>query len=167
MSGANSIKVVARFRPQNRIELDSGGKPIVAFQGDDTCVLESRDAQGTFTFDRVFDMSCKQADIFDFSIRPTVDDILNGYNGTVFAYGQTGAGKSYTMMGTSIDDEANRGVIPRIVDQIFASIMSSPSTIEYTVRVSYMEIYMEKIRDLLAPRTTTFQSTKRRTAAYT
>lgn len=131
--------------------MDSGGKPIVAFQGDDTCVLESRDAQGTFTFDRVFDMSCKQADIFDFSIRPTVDDILNGYNGTVFAYGQTGAGKSYTMMGTSIDDEANRGVIPRIVDQIFASIMSSPSTIEYTVRVSYMEIYMEKIRDLLAP----------------
>ncbi|CRK23149.1 hypothetical protein BN1723_018575, partial [Verticillium longisporum] len=96
-------------------------------------------------------MECKQSDIFDFSIRSTVDDILNGYNGTVFAYGQTGAGKSYTMMGSSIDDEEGRGVIPRIVEQIFASIMSSPSTIEYTVRVSYMEIYMEKIRDLLAP----------------
>ncbi|GAO16005.1 hypothetical protein UVI_02055840 [Ustilaginoidea virens] len=96
-------------------------------------------------------MGCKQQDIFDFSIRPTVDDILNGYNGTVFAYGQTGAGKSYTMMGTNIDDEAGRGVIPRIVEQIFASIMSSPGTIEYTVRVSYMEIYMERIRDLLAP----------------
>lgn len=96
-------------------------------------------------------MDCQQSDIFDFSIRPTVDDILNGYNGTVFAYGQTGAGKSYTMMGTSIDDEGGRGVIPRIVEQIFASIMSSPSTIEYTVRVSYMEIYMERIRDLLAP----------------
>lgn len=96
-------------------------------------------------------MSCKQQDIFDFSIRPTVDDILNGYNGTVFAYGQTGAGKSYTMMGSSIDDEVGRGVIPRIVEQIFASIMTSPSTIEYTVRVSYMEIYMERIRDLLSP----------------
>lgn len=96
-------------------------------------------------------MGCEQQDIFDFSIRPTVDDILNGYNGTVFAYGQTGAGKSYTMMGTSIDDDAGRGVIPRIVEQIFASIMSSPGTIEYTVRVSYMEIYMERIRDLLAP----------------
>lgn len=95
-------------------------------------------------------MSCKQQDIFDYSIRPTVDDILNGYNGTVFAYGQTGAGKSYTMMG-NMDDPEQRGVIPRIVEQIFASIMSSPSTIEYTVRVSYMEIYMEKIRDLLAP----------------
>ena len=96
-------------------------------------------------------MTCRQQDIFDFSIRPTVDDILNGYNGTVFAYGQTGAGKSYTMMGSNIDDEEGRGVIPRIVEQIFASIMTSPSTIEYTVRVSYMEIYMEKIRDLLQP----------------
>ena len=80
-----------------------------------------------------------------------MDDILNGYNGTVFAYGQTGAGKSYTMMGADIDDEEQRGIIPRIVEQMFASILRSPGNIEYTVRVSYMEIYMEKIRDLLAP----------------
>lgn len=80
-----------------------------------------------------------------------MDDILNGYNGTVFAYGQTGAGKSYTMMGADIDDEEQRGIIPRIVEQMFASILRSPGNIEYTVRVSYMEIYMEKIRDLLVP----------------
>lgn len=96
-------------------------------------------------------MDSKQTDIFDFSIRPTVDDILNGYNGTVFAYGQTGAGKSYTMMGTDIDDDMGKGIIPRIVEQMFASILTSPSNIEYTVRVSYMEIYMERIRDLLVP----------------
>lgn len=96
-------------------------------------------------------MNSKQTDIFDFSIRPTVDDILNGYNGTVFAYGQTGAGKSYTMMGTDIDDDMGKGIIPRIVEQMFASILTSPSNIEYTVRVSYMEIYMERIRDLLVP----------------
>ena len=96
-------------------------------------------------------MSSRQSDVFDFSIRPTVDDILNGYNGTVFAYGQTGAGKSYTMMGTDIDSEDSKGIIPRIVEQIFASILASPGNIEYTVRVSYMEIYMERIRDLLAP----------------
>lgn len=76
---------------------------------------------------------------------------MNGYNGTVFAYGQTGAGKSYTMMGSDIDDDSSRGIIPRIVEQIFASILRSPGNIEYTVRVSYMEIYMEKIRDLLRP----------------
>lgn len=96
-------------------------------------------------------MASRQADIFDYSIRPTVDDILNGYNGTVFAYGQTGAGKSYTMMGTDIDDENGKGIIPRMIEQIFASILASPSNIEYTVRVSYMEIYMERIRDLLVP----------------
>lgn len=96
-------------------------------------------------------MDTAQNDIFDFSIRPTVDDILNGYNGTVFAYGQTGAGKSYTMMGSDIDDDIGKGIIPRMIEQIFASILTSPSNIEYTVRVSYMEIYMERIRDLLVP----------------
>ena len=69
----------------------------------------------------------------------------------MFAYGQTGAGKSYTMMGADIDNDLSKGIIPRIVEQIFASIIASPSNIEYTVRVSYMEIYMERIRDLLAP----------------
>lgn len=69
----------------------------------------------------------------------------------MLAYGQTGAGKSYTMMGSDIDDDNSRGIIPRIVDQMFTSIMRSPSNIEYTVRVSYMEIYMERIRDLLMP----------------
>ncbi|KAI0850463.1 kinesin-domain-containing protein [Daldinia vernicosa] len=151
MASANSIKVVARFRPQNKVELASGGEPIVTFDGPDTCTLNSAEAAGSFTFDRVFNMQGRQVDIFDYSIKPTVDDILNGYNGTVFAYGQTGAGKSYTMMGTSIEDEEGKGITPRIVEQIFSSIMSSPPTIEYTVRVSYMEIYMERIRDLLAP----------------
>jgi kinesin family protein 5 len=96
-------------------------------------------------------MNSRQVDVFNYSIRSTVDDILNGYNGTVFAYGQTGAGKSYTMMGSNIDDEEGKGIIPRIVEQIFASMLASPSNIEYTVRVSYMEIYMERIRDLLNP----------------
>ncbi|KAK7956272.1 kinesin heavy chain [Apiospora aurea] len=151
MSAPNTIKVVARFRPQNKVELASGGQPIVTFDGDDTCNLNSAEATGGFTFDRVFDMQSQQSTIFDYSIKPTVDDILNGYNGTVFAYGQTGAGKSYTMMGTNIEDEEGKGVTPRIVEQIFSSIMASPANIEYTVRVSYMEIYMERIRDLLQP----------------
>ncbi|KKZ61847.1 kinesin heavy chain [[Emmonsia] crescens] len=147
----NTIKVVARFRPQNKIELANGGEPIVEFDSEDTCKINSKEAAGAFTFDRVFGMDSQQQDVFDFSIRSTVDDILNGYNGTVFAYGQTGAGKSYTMMGSDIDDEVGKGIIPRIVEQMFASILASPGNIEYTVRVSYMEIYMERIRDLLVP----------------
>ncbi|KAI4100893.1 MAG: hypothetical protein L6R37_005208 [Teloschistes peruensis] len=143
--------VVARFRPPNKAEIASGGETIVDFETEDTCSINSREAAGAFTFDRVFDTRSRQTDVFDFSIRSTVDDILNGYNGTVFAYGQTGAGKSYTMMGADIDDEEQRGIIPRIVEQMFTSILRSPGNIEYTVRVSYMEIYMEKIRDLLVP----------------
>ncbi|OJD21019.1 kinesin heavy chain [Blastomyces percursus] len=150
-ASTNTIKVVARFRPQNKIELASGGEPIVEFESEDTCKINSKEAAGAFTFDRIFGMDSQQQDVFDFSIRSTVDDILNGYNGTVFAYGQTGAGKSYTMMGSDIDDEVGKGIIPRIVEQMFASILASPGNIEYTVRVSYMEIYMERIRDLLVP----------------
>ncbi|KAK9235877.1 P-loop containing nucleoside triphosphate hydrolase protein [Lipomyces kononenkoae] len=147
---SSSIKVVARFRPQNAAEVQQGGSGIVSFAGKDTCIIETKDVGGNFTFDRVFPMESKQSDVFNFSIKSTVDDILNGYNGTVFAYGQTGAGKSYTMMGPSIEGP-QRGIIPRIVEQIFASIMQSPAEIEYTVRVSYMEIYMERIKDLLQP----------------
>ncbi|KAF2277122.1 kinesin-domain-containing protein [Westerdykella ornata] len=150
-SSSNTIKVVARFRPQNKVEIASGGEPVVEFTSEDTCTIQSNEASGAFTFDRVFDMNSRQIDVFNYSIRSTVDDILNGYNGTVFAYGQTGAGKSYTMMGSDIDDEEGKGIIPRIVEQIFASMLASPSNIEYTVRVSYMEIYMERIRDLLNP----------------
>ncbi|KAF2149307.1 kinesin-domain-containing protein [Myriangium duriaei CBS 260.36] len=152
MASYNTIKVVARFRPQNKIELASGGGTVVEFESEDTCNVQSKEGgSGSYTFDRVFSMTSRQQDIFDYSIRPTVDDILNGYNGTVFAYGQTGAGKSYTMMGSDINNPDAKGVIPRITEQIFASIMASEQNIEYTVRVSYMEIYMERIRDLLVP----------------
>lgn len=95
-------------------------------------------------------MNTRQQDVFEYGIKETVDDVLNGYNGTIFAYGQTGSGKTFTMMGASIDDENLRGIIPRITEQIFDSIMASASNLEYLVKVSYMEIYMEKIRDLLA-----------------
>jgi len=76
-------------------------------------------------------------------------DVVAGYNGTVFAYGQTGSGKTYTMMGSSIDDEENKGIIPRIIEQIFTSIDMAPTSTEFTVKVAYMEIYMEKVKDLL------------------
>ncbi|OAP59272.1 hypothetical protein AYL99_06570 [Fonsecaea erecta] len=149
--GGNNIKVVARFRPQNKVELANGGQPIVQFMGEDTVQLQSSETNAPFTFDRVFDMSSQQADIFDFSIRSTVEDVMNGYNGTVFAYGQTGAGKSYTMMG-DMDDSDKKGIIPRITEQIFDSILVHGSAqIEYTVGISYLEIYMERIRDLLNP----------------
>lgn len=151
MSNSNTIKVVARFRPQNKIELGAGSEQIVEFTGEDTCTITSSEANSPFTFDRVFPTTTRQQDVFDYSIRSTVDDVLAGYNGTVFAYGQTGSGKTYTMMGADIADEEQKGIIPRIVEQIFDRIMKSDSSIEFMVKVGYMEIYMERIRDLLVP----------------
>ncbi|BGP48766.1 hypothetical protein JCM10450v2_004642 [Rhodotorula kratochvilovae] len=156
---SNNIKVVCRFRPPNQLELrETGGESIVQISEDGTNVkLRSQDdmrgaeANG-FTFDRVFQMDTRQEEVFEFGVKGIVDDVMDGYNGTVFAYGQTGSGKSHTMMGPNIDDTEMKGIIPRITEQIFASIMSSPANLEYLVKVSYMEIYMERIRDLLAPK---------------
>lgn len=151
MTTPNTIKVVARFRPQNRIERESNSEQVVNFESQESLKVATKDASSAFTFDRVFPTNTAQHDVFDYSIRGTVDDVLAGYNGTVFAYGQTGSGKTYTMMGADIADDGSKGIIPRIVEQIFQSIMSSDGSIEFTVKVSYMEIYMEKIRDLLMP----------------
>jgi len=151
MSGTN-IRVVCRFRPQNSREIKEGGVPILTFDDNgETCRMEGNEFKGNFTFDRVFGSNTAQSTVFNEAIKPIVDDVINGWNGTVFAYGQTGSGKTFTMMGADIDNEELKGLIPRIVEQIFANIIASPSTMEYTVKVSYMEIYMEKIRDLLNP----------------
>jgi kinesin family protein 5 len=77
-----------------------------------------------------------------------IADVLKGYNGTIFAYGQTSSGKTFTMEGPDIYGP-DRGVIPRIVENIFNFIMIAPETLEFTVRISFVEIYLERIRDLL------------------
>jgi kinesin family member 5 len=78
-------------------------------------------------------------------------DLMDGYNATIFAYGQTSSGKTYTMEGASIDDPQLRGIIPRTATEIFNNVMAADENIEFIVKVSYIEIYMERIRDLLDP----------------
>ena len=78
--------------------------------------------------------------------------MIEGFNGTVFAYGQTGSGKTFTMQGPDIDDYEMQGIIPRMVRTIFNRIDNSSENIEFTVKVSMAEIYMERIKDLLDPR---------------
>lgn len=146
-SEVNNIKVVARFRPLNDNEkLQEGGSVAPNFLDQSSLVINNEH----YTFDKVFDPKSSQSDIFEFSVAQTVDDLFNGYNGTVLAYGQTGSGKSYTMMGSNIDDEDKKGIIPRIADSIFDKIAGGDENTEYTLSVSYMEIYMEMIRDLLS-----------------
>ncbi|KAL1411173.1 hypothetical protein Q8F55_002123 [Vanrija albida] len=156
MSG-NNIKVVCRFRPMNRMEIDNRSEKCIDITDDDLTVLlkNGQSLAGPekdgFSFDRVFDTNTKQEQIFDYGVKGIVEDVMTGFNGTLFCYGQTGSGKTFTMMGADIENEELKGLIPRITEQIFASILSADSNIEYTVKVSYMEIYMERIKDLLAP----------------
>ncbi|KIM65288.1 hypothetical protein SCLCIDRAFT_537986 [Scleroderma citrinum Foug A] len=163
MASSTNIKVVCRFRPPNALELREGGEIIVSFDDNLQTVMmrNSQTVSGPekdgFTFDRVFPMVTKQHQVFDYGVKDIVKDVLDGYNGTVFAYGQTGSGKTFTMMGADIDSEELKGIIPRITEQIFQSIVESDAHIEYMVKVSYMEIYLERIRDLLAPQNDNLQ----------
>ena len=100
-----------------------------------------------FTFDAVFPPGVSQEDIYDSTGRDIVDRVLEGFNGTVFAYGQTGAGKTYTMVGSGTGPD--RGIIPRVFEHIFKKIESSADGVKFLIQASFLEIYNEDIRDLL------------------
>lgn len=106
-----------------------------------------------FTFDTVYDPNTKQEDIFNETAYPIIDNVFEGYNGTIFAYGQTGTGKSHTMSGV-LDNQEHWGIIPRSFDTIFKTINCETKK-QFLVRVSYLEIYNEEVYDLLSP---SFQS---------
>ncbi|XP_041044107.1 kinesin-like protein KIF3C [Carcharodon carcharias] len=148
-----SVKVVVRCRPMNGKEEAAACDRIVdmdvklgqvSIQNPKTIPTE---IPKTFTFDAVYDSSSKQSDLYDETVRPLVDSVLQGFNGTVFAYGQTGTGKTYTMQGIWAEPE-RRGIIPNSFEHIFTHISRSQDQ-QYLVRASYLEIYQEEIRDLL------------------
>ena len=111
--------------------------------------LEASDPGKTFTFDAVYDWNSKQVELYEETFAPLVDSVLEGFNGTIFAYGQTGTGKTFTMEGVK-NDEALAGVIPRSFSHIFSHISAAPTGEQYLVRSSYLEIYQEEVRDLLS-----------------
>lgn len=100
-----------------------------------------------FVFDYVFNITNKQADIYESCGYSLVENALEGYNGTIFAYGQTGAGKTFTMVGDYKDPEW-KGIIPRGFDHVITGIQTSEDK-RYVVRASFIEIYNEDIFDLL------------------
>lgn len=146
-----SIKVCCRFRPQNQIERENSGK--ICFEvppGGTSVYVPSSDH--TFVFDRVFRWDANQKEVYDYSAKPIINAVLRGFNGTVFAYGQTSSGKTYTMEGPNIEDKVYQGVIPRMVWSIFDGIYHADDHIEFLVKVSIVEIYNERIKDLLDPK---------------
>ncbi|KAB8288503.1 hypothetical protein EYC80_010168 [Monilinia laxa] len=171
--GGGNIKVVVRCRPFNSREIDRGAKCIVQMKGAQTVITppegheaKSRDAKGgkgdlgqkVFAFDRSYwsfdknDPSYAGQDNLHTDLgKPLLDNAFQGYNNCIFAYGQTGSGKSYSMMGYGKD----AGVIPKICQDMFERIgeLQQDSNLKCTVEVSYLEIYNERVRDLLNPST--------------
>ncbi|RDL37667.1 p-loop containing nucleoside triphosphate hydrolase [Venustampulla echinocandica] len=169
-AGGGNIKVVVRVRPFNGRELDRGAKCIVQMKGSQTVLVppaeadsrggkNSKDAgQKVFAFDKSywsFDRGdshyAGQDDLHNDLGKPLLDNAFQGYNNCIFAYGQTGSGKSYSMMGYGKE----AGVIPKICQDMFERIdqMQQDKHLRYTVEVSYLEIYNERVRDLLNPST--------------
>ncbi|XP_066269201.1 kinesin-like protein KIF13A isoform X7 [Branchiostoma lanceolatum] len=161
----SNVKVAVRVRPMNRRELGLATKCVVDMEGNQTILGHPTTKPGdrkppkTFAFDYCF-WSMDETNTEKFSSQEIVfksvgadilENAFQGYNACIFAYGQTGSGKSYTMMGTA----DNGGLIPRLCLSLFDSIVSkSNEMLSFKVEVSYMEIYNEKVRDLLDPGTT-------------
>jgi kinesin family protein 3/17 len=106
-----------------------------------------------YSFDYVFDMETSQKNVYEYTAKPAVISILEGYNSTIIAYGQTGTGKTYTMEGNTYSrNDKYRGIIPRSIEEIFNHIESfSKNESKFMVRASYLQIYNEGISDLLKP----------------
>ncbi|KAI6654753.1 Kif3b protein [Oopsacas minuta] len=147
-----NIRVVVRCRPMSKSELISHTNIVEIDNTTGSITLLNTKSSGErkreFTFDSVYDWNSKQFDVYLETIHPIVESVLQGYNGTIFAYGQTGTGKTYTMQGESNEPE-KRGVIPNCFDFIFSHI-SKTENLQFLVRASYMEIYQDEVKDLLS-----------------
>ncbi|XP_049864370.1 kinesin-like protein KIF17 isoform X5 [Schistocerca gregaria] len=145
------VKVIVRCRPLSRKENEEGCKPIISMDSSyHSCSIRNPSditPPKTFTFDGTYNFSSTTEQIYNEAAFPLVQDVLNGYNSTIFAYGQTGCGKSFTMQG-SYDNFSERGVTPRAIEHIFEEIALAENT-KYLVLVSHLEIYNDEIRDLL------------------
>ncbi|XP_072569454.1 kinesin-like protein KIF1B isoform X14 [Paramormyrops kingsleyae] len=161
MSGA-SVKVAVRVRPFNSREISKDSKCIIQMQGNSTSILNPKNPKEpakSFSFDYSYwshtspDDSCfaSQNQVYNDIGKEMLEHAFEGYNVCIFAYGQTGAGKSYTMMGKQ--EEGQEGIIPQLCEELFEMINdNSKEDLSYSVEVSYMEIYCERVRDLLNPK---------------
>ncbi|XP_076134963.1 kinesin-like protein KIF1A isoform X3 [Alosa pseudoharengus] len=160
MAGA-SVKVAVRVRPFNSREMSKDSKCIIQMSGNTTTILNPKAPKEnkSFNFDYSYWSHTTPEDINYASQKQVYRDIgeemllhaFEGYNVCIFAYGQTGAGKSYTMMGRQETDQ--QGIIPLLCEDLFTKInVNNDNSMSYSVEVSYMEIYCERVRDLLNPK---------------
>ena len=154
-SSSSSVKVCCRIRPMNKKEIGLKSAVCAEKVSDSTICINDGEKRTSdkrsFHFDHIFGPDSTQAEVFELCGKNIVLDVINGYNGTIFAYGQTGSGKTFTMEGPDVEDEDIQGMIPRCIQAIFDAIDSADENSTFSINVSYIEIYLEKIRDLLDP----------------
>ncbi|XP_059743701.1 centromere-associated protein E isoform X1 [Bos taurus] len=143
MAEEGAVAVCVRVRPLNHRE-EAPEKDTQVYWKTDNNTVYQVDGSKSFNFDRVFHSNETTKNVYEEIAVPIIDSAIQGYNGTIFAYGQTASGKTYTMMGS----QEYLGVIPRAIHDIFQKIKKFPDR-EFLLRVSYMEIYNETITDLL------------------
>ncbi|EGI57498.1 Osmotic avoidance abnormal protein 3, partial [Acromyrmex echinatior] len=139
---SESVKVAVRCRPMSNKELQQGCQNIVTIDPlTKSCTLENATSGSgkVYQFDAAFSPSATTESVYENVGSVIVEAVLEGYNGTVFAYGQTGCGKSFTM----------RGFIERALEHLFEATSTASSETRYLALLSYLEIYNERLRDLL------------------
>ena len=152
MTVEEALHVAVRCRPLNQREISQNEAKIVQINdknGSISITNPSDNQPVQFTFDFAYDETCKQKDVYEKTAAPLVDNVLQGFNATIFAYGQTGTGKSFSMEGIRSNPELC-GIIPNSFNHIFNYAEKVRDTTQVLVRCSYLEIYNEEVRDLLA-----------------
>ena len=162
MSKSSNVKVYCRIRPENEQEISSGlgtclnpqsptsVQIIVDNLNINSGLKENYNEKTTqeFTYDKIYPIETTQKTIFEQVAKPLILSAFEGINGTLFCYGQTASGKTYTMEGISSDNDLC-GIIPRMMNLVFEIINSGSSDIEFSVKCQYYQIYNEKIQDLI------------------
>nr|XP_006816577.1 PREDICTED: kinesin-like protein KIF18A-like [Saccoglossus kowalevskii] len=163
----SNVKVVVRIRPENNQELEGNSRTVVKVLDEHVLVfdpkeeatdsffhgkrirniLQKKNKDMRFAFDRVFDASSTQQEVYENTTKEIIDGVLNGYNCSVFAYGATGAGKTFTMLGSP----ESPGVMFNTMVELYKRIDSIKEEKTCNIAISYLEVYNENIRDLLNP----------------
>lgn len=164
---AENIRVCARFRPQNerekaqskekqlRYEVDRGNTSVTFHLGQSTTYSGSgaREEKTSFNLDRIYKEESTQDEVFEWISNNIVKHCFEGYNGTIFAYGQTSSGKTHTMFGPDdyLDTPDEWGIVPKSISELFNFVHQSPAGWEFAISTSYFQLYKEKLQDLLKP----------------
>ena len=156
------VVVHVRLRPFNRSESEKGSKSSISNFDPETNLIsihkdKSEGIKSKFYFDSLFPDDVTQEQVYEIAGKRVVNSVLKGFNGTIFAYGQTGTGKTFTMLGDYLSKDLeglNMGIIPRSLKQIFEECNQQSSEFNYEISVSFIQIYMEMIQDLLEPANT-------------